>query len=248
MNAMDCIQPDQIGNDVFRFIPTACSAYARNVAKDFNPIHSHLAKKYCVPGDLIFALITEMHGAHNYMRVDFLNRVGAECKLFFDTKRIALALLDVDKKLYAELATAGDKSVCPKRLKTVSNVVVSCTSGYFPYKLIDNLREENVMLSIRRSMVMLKSIEVELRNIHSASSLVAKYQSSGLELSGKRGEVKVYFQLFDDDGISVGFVTKTVLIIGIEKFNDKASKQYLDDYEGIVQSPRKNTQFEASPI
>ena len=32
------------------------SRFAKEVAGDFNPIHDHDSKRFCVPGDLLFAI------------------------------------------------------------------------------------------------------------------------------------------------------------------------------------------------
>ena len=32
------------------------SDFAKNISNDFNPIHDPLNKRFCVPGDLLFAL------------------------------------------------------------------------------------------------------------------------------------------------------------------------------------------------
>ena len=35
------------------------SDFAKKIAQDFNPIHNVGAKRFCVPGDLLFALVSQ---------------------------------------------------------------------------------------------------------------------------------------------------------------------------------------------
>ena len=37
--------------------PQQASDFAKGIATDFNPIHDPDAKRFCVPGDLLFSLI-----------------------------------------------------------------------------------------------------------------------------------------------------------------------------------------------
>ena len=38
------------------------SQFAKKVADDFNPLHDADAKKFCVPGDLLFSLVLSRYG------------------------------------------------------------------------------------------------------------------------------------------------------------------------------------------
>lgn len=234
MNVRHCIKTDQLDDSLFKFNAVACDAYARNVVKDFNPIHNHLAKNYCVPGDLIFALMVERGGVHGSMRMDFLNRVGKDSEYIFVSGKAGMALLDRGNKVQAQLIGSGDASVCVKCISAVSDAVLSCTSSYFPYKMMRSLRAENLMLSGCRSLVILKSIEVNVSDLHFASDLTAVFCSSSLRHSGRRGTIDAHFQLVGGNGQVLGQVIKTALIIGIERFNGKRSAQYLENYESLV--------------
>ena len=41
---------------------TQASRFAKEVAGDFNPIHNPDARRFCVPGDLLFALLLSHFG------------------------------------------------------------------------------------------------------------------------------------------------------------------------------------------
>jgi len=41
--------------------------FAKFIADDFNPIHDTQSKRFCVPGDLLFAIALERYGLHESM-------------------------------------------------------------------------------------------------------------------------------------------------------------------------------------
>lgn len=47
------------------------SMFAKEVAHDFNPLHDEDAKRFCVPGDLLFSLVLEKYGLSRNMHSRF---------------------------------------------------------------------------------------------------------------------------------------------------------------------------------
>ena len=45
----------QGNGEYFSFTRKQASDFAKQVASDFNPIHDEDAKRFCVPGDLLFS-------------------------------------------------------------------------------------------------------------------------------------------------------------------------------------------------
>ena len=43
------------------------STFAKEIAHDFNPLHDADAKRFCVPGDLLFSLVLEKYGLSENM-------------------------------------------------------------------------------------------------------------------------------------------------------------------------------------
>ena len=52
------------------------STFAKEIAHDFNPLHDVDAKRYCVPGDLLFSLALEKYGLSQQMHFTFAGMVG----------------------------------------------------------------------------------------------------------------------------------------------------------------------------
>ena len=43
------------------------SSFAKDISNDFNPIHDPGSKRFCVPGDLLFALVLGRYGISEKM-------------------------------------------------------------------------------------------------------------------------------------------------------------------------------------
>ena len=52
------------------------SQFAKEIAGDFNPIHDPDARRFCVPGDLLFALVLSRFGLSGNMTFKFRNLLG----------------------------------------------------------------------------------------------------------------------------------------------------------------------------
>src|SRR5690554_6316705 len=57
------------------------SHFAKRVAGDYNPIHNPDARRFCVPGDLLFSLVLRRFGLSQRMNFRFLSMVGADVPL-----------------------------------------------------------------------------------------------------------------------------------------------------------------------
>ena len=60
----------------FQFTRQQASHFAKMVAGDFNPIHDEDNKRFCVPGDLLFAVLLQKEGVSQKMRFDFSGMVS----------------------------------------------------------------------------------------------------------------------------------------------------------------------------
>ncbi|MGZ3255115.1 MAG: DUF3581 family protein, partial [Burkholderiaceae bacterium] len=77
------------------------SMFAKEVAHDFNPLHDVDAKRFCVPGDLLFSLILEKYGLSQNMHFTFSGMVGDGVLLNFpDTDAERIDVTDNQGKTY----------------------------------------------------------------------------------------------------------------------------------------------------
>ena len=61
--------------DLIRFSREQASRFAKEVAGDFNPIHDVDAKRFCVPGDLLFSVMHDRHGLSQHMKAAFVGMI-----------------------------------------------------------------------------------------------------------------------------------------------------------------------------
>ena len=59
------------------------SSFAKSVSNDFNPIHDVDSKRFCVPGDLLFALVLQRYGLSQEMSFNFSGMVSSDTELLF---------------------------------------------------------------------------------------------------------------------------------------------------------------------
>ena len=57
----------RISNNKVSFSRQQASDFAKQIADDFNPLHDVEAKRFCVPGDLLFAVASAKAGLHKKM-------------------------------------------------------------------------------------------------------------------------------------------------------------------------------------
>jgi len=94
--------------------PQQASSFAKKVAGDFNPIHDEEAKRFCVPGDLLFALVLNNYGLSQTMNFTFSGRVGDGVELVCpDDGKGAIKISDSNGKDYRSIECEGETSTDP---------------------------------------------------------------------------------------------------------------------------------------
>ena len=84
------------------------SDFAKQIADDFNPLHNADAKRFCVPGDLLFSLILERAGLHQEMSFTFSSMVTDGIALTFPSDIDANAsIVDDNQKEYLKMTVSG---------------------------------------------------------------------------------------------------------------------------------------------
>ena len=69
-----------IDSEKISFTRQQGSDFAKQVADDFNPLHNIEAKRFCVPGDLLFSVIIAKAGLYKEMSFDFSGMVNIDAK------------------------------------------------------------------------------------------------------------------------------------------------------------------------
>lgn len=217
------------GPQGYRVSREQASRFAKEVADDFNPIHDVDAKRFCVPGDLLFALVLTHYGLSQSMHFDFRGMVGADVALHFpDTTDSTLEIADGNGKVYLAVTREGDVTRDPDVIEAVVRRYVAFSGHNFPHVLQPLLAERGVMFNPDRPLVIYDNMGFEFDRLPERPERVdMAADGAALEIDGKRGDTTLAFR-FDDDDETVGRGTKTLVVSGLRPYDEVAMQACID--------------------
>jgi hypothetical protein len=200
--------------------PEQASRFAKEVAGDFNPIHNPDAKRFCVPGDLLFSLVLAKFGLSQKMSVTFSGMVGRGVDLVFPQESSGnIDLADANGKVYTRIEHAGDTTKDSAIIEKLSKEYVAFSGQNFPFVMVPLMRKHQVMFNTRRPLVMYESMSFQLDSVNLAAPSLTLVESK-LDIDGKRGEVHFLFDIKDGDRL-VGQGDKKLLVGGLLPFDEE---------------------------
>lgn len=209
--------------------PTQASDFAKKVADDFNPIHDPDAKRFCVPGDLLFSLVLSRYGLSQKMCFTFAGMVGKDIPLIFpesDDERIAIT--DENGKEYLYVDRKGDVSKDMALIERFVKSYVAFSGQTFPHLLVPLMAQENVMINPSRPLVMYESMSVDLDSVNITTPEL-ELSDTRLKVNGKRGDAAITF-LVKCDGQTVGKGVKKLVLSGLREFNQEQINEVVESY------------------
>ncbi len=199
------------------------SNFAKHVADDFNPIHDVDARRFCIPGDLLFSIILAKYGLNRHMEFGFTGMVLDGIELALPEPAEDLSLNDTEGKQYLTIRRTGDVTRNASLIDTLTRAYVEFSGHTFPHILIPLLAEQNMMINPSRPMVMYESMSIDLDRLDIVSP-VLEIDHNELTINGKRGEINLSFNL-TDSGEIVGGGKKRLILSGLREYE----KQAMDD-------------------
>lgn len=194
------------------------SAFATDIAGDFNPIHNANAKRFCVPGDLLFALVLNRYGLSEKMSVRFSGMVGANVPLVFPrVDEGVIDIKDTNGKDYLHLEHSGRTSQDPALIEAMTRNYVSFSGQNFPFIMVPLLEKHQVMFNPRRPLVIYESMAFELETLDIENPGLELADTS-LDVKGKRGDALFRFNIVAD-GEVVGTGTKKLIVSGLQPYD-----------------------------
>jgi len=205
------------GDDI-AFSREQASQFAKKLAGDYNPIHDVDAKRFCVPGDLLFSVLIDTFGINQNMSLEFNGMVTEQSKIHFvNADGGAIALQDDADKNYMNAQCDGGVNKCQKAIDGLIESYVAFSGDSFPGLLVPLMKEHNVMINPARPMVMYTNMELNFDHMD-FSSVTLKPLAPELEVTGKRATAKLRFALFD--GVEqVGQGQKQMVLSGLREFD-----------------------------
>lgn len=205
------------------------SDFAKGIAGDFNPIHNVDAKRFCVPGDLLFSLALHRYGLSQQMRVRFSGMVGDAVSLnFAPSDAAAIDISDAAGKTYVRLERAGERTPDATRVNDLTRCYVQFSGRTFPHILVPLLEQQQVMLNPRRPFVIYESMHIDLQRLDFEAPRL-ELDDSTLKVEGKRGEARLHFRVLDGES-EIGSGAKTMLLSGLQPYSRELADNLVENY------------------
>ena len=226
MNITDYYSEDADG---IQFSRQQSSDFAKQVAGDFNPIHNPDSKRFCVPGDLLFAVVLSRYGLSQQMRFNFSGLLADGIPLLFpDTDAEEVSITDQRGKEYLNFSRRGKCSTDSVLIRDLTRSYVAFSGHNFQHLLVPLMLEKSVMINPDRPLVIYESMSVNLDRFDVTNpDLVLK--KSTLDVEGKRGNVRLEFRLTGTEG-DFGHGEKTMILSGLRPADPEVLQALLDGY------------------
>lgn len=205
------------------------SMFAKEVAHDFNPLHDVDAKRFCVPGDLLFSLALEKYGLSQNMHFIFSGMVGHGVLLNFpDTDAEQIDVNDNQGKTYLQIERSGSISRDSALIESFTRDYVAFSGQNFPYVLVPLLAKENVMFSLTRPLVIYESMTLSFDHLDFRQASVEMMEPK-MEVNGKRASAYLHFQIKTGENV-VGTGFKKLAISVLNGYESEPMQAFVDDY------------------
>ncbi|AOY89506.1 hypothetical protein BKP64_15755 [Marinobacter salinus] len=205
------------------------SRFAKEIAGDFNPIHDPEARRFCVPGDLLFAVILSRFGLSENMTFKFRSLLGDGVPLEFqESEDGTIEVCDQAGKVYLEVSRSGEKTLDEKAIEDFTRSYVAASGKNFPHTLKPLMESRGVMFNPDRPMVMYESMSLALDSLDIPSSELELHKAD-LEPAGKRGNVTLEYRLMTD-GKPVGDVAKRLILGSLRPYCPDAMAGVIEEF------------------
>lgn len=237
MNIKHGVKPDVLELSKFvtpnpegmQFSQAQASQFAKAVAGDFNPLHDVGGKRFCVPGDLLFAALLTRYGVHAHLYVDFVSLLNADVTVQLpESLQSKNTIRDVSDKHLLSLDVSGDSTKDPVFIANLIEQYVRFSGTTFPDILVDLMREEQVMINPARPLVIYKDMFLELDSLQ-GENLSLSLDKSTLDVDGKKGKATLQFVIKTGDQI-IGRGGKNMVLSGLREYDEAAMHNIVDQY------------------
>jgi hypothetical protein len=217
--------------DRVSFTREQASAFAKGVADDFNPLHDVGAKRFCVPGDLLFSVILSHYGLSRHMDFTFSGMVVDGIDLVMPEAGESLAFDDTEGRHYLSVHRSGDNTRDASLIEELARSYVEFSGHTFPDILVPLLAEQQLMINPTRPMVMYESMRIDLERLD-FSVPVLETERNELATDGKRGNVSLGFR-FLAGGDVVGRGEKRMVLGGLRELDQQVVEQSVAQYHRL---------------
>ena len=205
------------------------SQFAKHVANDFNPIHDPDSKRFCVPGDLLFAVCLKKYGLSQHMSFTFSGMVGSDVGLVFpETDAAKIDIADENGKQYLHFERGGETTLDGSRIEKLVYQYVQFSGHNFPHILVPLMAQQGVMINPGRPLVIYQGMEIRLDTLDFTTPELSLANST-LDAQGKRGKVRLEFDI-EADGATIGSGSKHMVLSGLQPYDEAKLQELIDAY------------------
>lgn len=222
-------------NSTLTFTRQQASDFAKSIAGDFNSIHDPESKRFCVPGDLLFAVIINHYGLRNSMGVSFSDMVNEDTRLILpEVEAREISIYDENDKKYLDISTNGEKTFNQPLIDSLIRNYVEFSGHTFPHILVPLMQENGLMINTERPLVIYDHMRISLDRLD-IDSVELTFSESLFRLYGKRGDVALNFDL-RCNGEIVGKGQKKMVLSGLREYQQEKVDELIAAY-----AQRKNS-------
>lgn len=214
-----------------QFTRDQASRFAKEIAGDFNPIHDVDARRFCVPGDLLFSVILNQSGISEKMCFNFAGMVTDGMLLnIHHEDDTHMFFRDSKGKDYLAVQTEGKVFKNEDFIRNLTCRYVEFSGHTFPEILQPMMKQKNVMINPARPLVIYEKMAIELEKI-GVGTIGLEMSDTVLEVNGKRGTATLNFCITDGDGV-IGKGFKVFAIGGLKPYNDEEMDELVANFIG----------------
>jgi len=220
----------QLDNQYITITPQQASRFAKEVAQDFNPLHDPESKRFCVPGDLLFALVLANQGLSQKMVFNYTGMVGEGVLLNVPNDSAnEFKVTDNNDKEYLNVSREGDTTKDMELIEAFTRAYVAFSGHSFPHILVPLMKDNNVMINPARPMVIYESMAFQFDRLDLTNPIL-ELVSSSLKVDGKRGTVSLNFHVMEN-GEEVGTGMKSMVLSGLREYDEDKVNALVNLYE-----------------
>ncbi|MFO8003125.1 DUF3581 domain-containing protein [Thioalkalivibrio sp.] len=212
--------------------PEQASRFAKEVAGDFNPIHDPDSRRFCVPGDLLFALVLARYGLSAVMRCRFVGMVGEGVPLVFpEDPGARFTISDTQGRHYLEIEREGPVVTDPYTIEALTRSYVAFSGQNFPHVLVPLMEEHAVMVNPARPLVIYERMSLEVQTpVGSLTETVQPtLRGAEMKVDGKRGDVRLDYALcVEGEPFATG--SKHLVLSGLRPYDAKVMNDLVEEY------------------
>lgn len=205
------------------------SLFAKTLAEDFNPIHDPDSKRFCVPGDLLFALLLSKQGLYQQLDCQFTGMLTGDIPVKLEPNAQGSELIGSQNgKTYLQACYQGEQTQALAPIEHLIAQYVRFSGQTFPHILQPLMQRHGVMIHPVRPLVMYQSMSVRFSRLPEQRPEL-RLVNSHLDIDGKRGNVSLTFEI-SEQGALLGTGQKCMILSGLQPYQDADMALLLDGF------------------